>query len=174
MTLRCVSLLATVILVLAPISSWAGQSAAEARAHIAKVGAKDALSVWWGTQAWQDIYNGIASGKSEWLQVAALLKPASDAGGSEDLSDAVSEALPKNPEVVLRFVKDGKDFRDFTVEGACFASPRSETKSGALRYIKASERAVKKINAADLKDAKTRCLKSLAESRKEIQSWPAP
>src|SRR5262245_19536584 len=122
MTLRYVSLLAAAVLALAPISSWAGQSAAEARAHITKVGAKDALHMWWGTKAWQDVYDGIASGKTEWLQVAELLRPASDAGASEDLSDALSEALPKNPVGVLRFVKDGRGFEEFTVEEACFAS----------------------------------------------------
>lgn len=174
MRLRYVSLLAAAVLALAPVSSWAGQSAAEARAHIAKVGAKDALHTWWGTKAWQDVYDGIASGKTEWLQVAELLRPASDAGASEDLSDALSEALPKNPVGVLRFVKEGKGFEEFTVEEACFASPRSETKSVALRFLKTSELAVKKINAADLKDAKARCLKSLAESRQEVLSWPAP
>jgi hypothetical protein len=174
MTLRCVSLLAASVLALTSFSSWAGQSAREARTHIEKVGAKEALHTWWGTQAWQDVYDGIASGKAEWLQVAELLRPVSDAGASEDLSDAISNALPKNPEGVLRFVKDGKDFEEFTVEGACFVSPRSETKSGALRFLKASERAVKKIKAADLKDTKARCLKSLAESRLEVQSWPAP
>lgn len=174
MRLRYASLLVAPILAFAAASSWAGQTTREAKAHIANVGAKDALSTWWGTQAWQDIYDGIASGKPEWLQVAALLKPASDAGGSEDLGDAISEALPNNPEAILRFVKDGKDFRDFTVEGTCFASPRSETKSAALRFLKASERAVKRIDAVDLKDAKARCLKSLAESRQEVLSWPSP
>lgn len=174
MKLHYASLLVTCLLALASVSSWAGQNATEAKAHIAKVGAKDALHMWWGTKAWQDVYDGIASGKTDWLQVAELLRPASDAGASEDLSDALSEALPKNPVGVLRFVKDGKGFEEFTVEEACFASPRSETKSGALRFIKASERAVKKISAVDLKDAKARCLKSLAESRQEVLSWPAP
>lgn len=174
MTLRYASLLAASVLALASVSSWAGQTALEVKAHIAKVGAKDALHMWWGTKAWQDVYDGIASGKTEWLQVAELLQPASDAGASEDLRDAISEALPKNPLGVLRFVKDGSGYDEFTVEGACFASPRSETKSGALRFLKASERAVKKVNAADLKDAKARCLKSLIESRQEVLSWPAP
>lgn len=173
MTPRPVPYLAAAILLIVPFSSSAEISAEEARSLIADIGARGAMNAWWPTQTWQDIYDGIASGDIEWLQIAELLRRVSDAGSSEDLSDAISEALPKNPEVILRFVKDGKDFEEFTVEGACFASPRSEKSSEALNYLKTAEHAVKNVDAPDLQDAKVRCLKSLDESLNEVLSWPA-
>lgn len=48
----------------------------------------------------------VASGDSRWLNVAALLKPVADAGASEMLDGALSEALAKAPRRVLPLLSD--------------------------------------------------------------------
>jgi len=44
----------------------------------------------------------IETGNNSWLRVASMLKPAADAGASEGLNGALSIALVKRPQEVLR------------------------------------------------------------------------
>jgi hypothetical protein len=56
---------------------------------------------------------GVASGASEWLDVAVRLMPASDAAPGEILSMALQDALPQNPVGVLsRFSLGGISAHD--------------------------------------------------------------
>ena len=55
---------------------------------------------------WQYVTVEIAKGSSEWLTVASLLAPGSDADSAETLSEAVAVAIPCNPEGVLNIITD--------------------------------------------------------------------
>ncbi|MGE4482113.1 hypothetical protein [Acidocella sp.] len=58
------------------------------------------LSAGTGDQ-WTDVLNQISTGNNEWLEVAAALRPGTDAGTGEDLTGALAYALLKNPQGVL-------------------------------------------------------------------------
>jgi len=56
------------------------------------------------TERWYDLLRNVAGGDPEWLEVAARLRPASDAAATEELTDAVAEAMTISPERVLEMI----------------------------------------------------------------------
>ncbi len=59
-----------------------------------------------GEKEWQYVTTEIGKGSGDWLKVASLLAPGSDAGSAETLSEAVASAIPYNPEGVLNIITD--------------------------------------------------------------------
>ncbi|WP_342754500.1 hypothetical protein AAGQ96_21305 [Pantoea sp. MBD-2R] len=55
---------------------------------------------------WQYVTAEIGKGSSEWLTVAGLLVPGSDADSAETLSEAVGTAIPHNPAGVLNIITE--------------------------------------------------------------------
>lgn len=90
---------------------------------------------------WDRLIDKIESGEKGWLDVAKALKPASDAGASEDLSGAVAVALLKNPIDVLTMAQQGP----FTVDNVCTCPYVVETPDGqkvADNYLNEAEKAL--------------------------------
>jgi hypothetical protein len=88
----------------APTAPVDSSSSATLRA-IESLGAPKILDSAFRNPAYEDwLDEHIASGDSGWLAVAARLRPASDASGSEDLDLALAGALPHAPERVLRLL----------------------------------------------------------------------
>lgn len=72
---------------------------------------------------WDRVVEKIATGANDWLEVAKALKPASDAGASEDLNGALAMALVKRPVEVLFLAQMGP----FSVKDVCFCPYMDET-----------------------------------------------
>lgn len=53
-------------------------------------------------QDWLEIEAYISSGDAQWVALASELYPGADAGTSEGLIIALADALPKNPDAVLK------------------------------------------------------------------------
>jgi hypothetical protein len=106
----------------------------------------------------EPICNGISSGSRDWLRVAVLLHPVSDAGASESLDDCVAHALPKAPARVLSLATQGFRLRDICLPALIEAEP------GVARpQIEAAERALRPSLRAALEPARKECL-ALARS----------
>jgi hypothetical protein len=112
------------------------------------------------------VYPGISSGKKEWIDVAVALEPGADAGGSEELGDALSLALLKRPGVVLPQLKKlwwkGSD--------TCYFGWDSEFPENMTvrEYVNRLERAVKNRSNNVPHDLATSCLSGIAKTRKEL------
>lgn len=90
---------------------------------------------------WDGIIERIGTGEKDWLEVAKLLKPASDAGSAEDLNGALAAALLKNPIDVLTMVQKGP----FDISDVCSCPYVVETpdeEAVADKYLKEAERAL--------------------------------
>ena len=99
-------------------------SAATILARIQQEGAPAVLwSLWNQEKPFQLMLNGISRGNAEWLKVARLLRPVSDAGASLSLDTAVSEALPHAPSRVLPLLSAGI----FKIEDVCRSSTWVDT-----------------------------------------------
>lgn len=55
---------------------------------------------------WRYVTGEIAKGGSDWLNLAVLLAPGSDADSAETLSEAVGAAIPHNPSGVLSVITE--------------------------------------------------------------------
>ncbi len=101
------SILLALVLV-AQTSQGSSTFLSEVRELIAAQGPKGALSTLFGDNArWEAVLGAVATGKKEWLSVAAQLRPASDAHATETLNMAIQEALPHNSVAVLELVASG-------------------------------------------------------------------
>jgi len=126
------------------------------RAH----GAEAVLAKLWtdDERLFLPVASRIASGDPCWLQVAAALKPASDAGSSEELEGAMSRALALHPERVLPYLTDAQPFPLETVcEGVQIAVDQERTVHAWLRK---AERALQRaaVPSPDVERKRKRCL----------------
>jgi len=113
---RTACVMAILLLAVGPVSAEQSREAEGASARttsqqvLAMVkadGARDTVLRLVRTGAWESsVLPGIATGDRRWVEVAVLLSAETDAGGGEDLDDALSEALLKRPYVVLPRIKD--------------------------------------------------------------------
>ncbi|GAA3586073.1 hypothetical protein GCM10023078_12320 [Gibbsiella greigii] len=55
---------------------------------------------------WQYVTGEIGKGGRDWIKIAALLAPGSDADSAETLSEAVGTAIPHNPSGVLSIITE--------------------------------------------------------------------
>jgi hypothetical protein len=83
--------------------------AATVLAEIKHRGARAVAATLWSSDnaRWDKVIGNIDHGSREWLQVAAALRPGTDAGASEALDEAVFLALKAAPASVLRLLKAG-------------------------------------------------------------------
>jgi len=88
--------------------------------EIYTIGSKAVIEKLWNSDEthpndWDRLMEKIESGEKKWLEVAKSLKPASDAGSSEELNGAMSLALLKNPLDVLSMIQTGP----FNISDVC-------------------------------------------------------
>ncbi|GEM_PF-6915266 len=94
----------------------------------------------------------IETGEKEWLEVARLLAPGSDAASAESLVYSVARALPRSPRQVLSLVAETENdpAGRFTVDRICI-SPFIEPEPGVSeRYLIEAE---KKLESTDTSDS---------------------
>ena len=126
--------------------------------EVAAQGPRAVLTRLWNDQRQFDaVCDGIQTGDRRWLEVARLLKQASDAGSALSLNYSVARAIPRAPERVLRLIGDG-----FTVNDVC-TSPYIEPKPGvAEQYQRKAAGALATVRKPELASVRAACLAAIA------------
>jgi hypothetical protein len=140
-------------------------SATALRADIRSLGAKQVLweRLWSSPNVFDDLIGKVEQGNPAWLEIAQSLYSASDAGASEMLTYALVKALPKRPADVLRSTSRARQGRAIDLETVCSAGIYYEdTDTTQKEWKAASTRAVSRIRANDLRQAREACLKNLS------------
>lgn len=131
-------------------------------------GAEKVIRQIFESDAWQvHVYPGISSGDPQWLQVAKILRPSTDAGASEEMNNALSLALLKRPYAVLPVLKNLWWEKDIDI---CYFGWDSEFPDMTVRaYVNQLEKALGKT--ANEKNAELRksCLKGIEKTRNELR-----
>jgi hypothetical protein len=135
-------------------------------AEISDLGPRAVIDILWNSDEnhpndWDRMMEKIGSGESRWLEVAQLLKPASDAGSSEDLNGALAVALLKNPGDVLAMAQVGP----FAVNDVCtcpYVVETPEEEEIADTYLNSAEKALAEmtvpVNNPSLDTVRNNCL----------------
>jgi len=122
---------------------------------------------------WLELLRGIATGKTQWLAVATKLRPASDAGASEQLALAVGEALANRAGNVLSIAVPG-----FTISSVCSGpdvdDKRFDSYRLAMAAIEKRERRVRAVKNERLAAIRDRCLTELEQAKLGVASFYAP
>jgi len=136
-------------------------------------GAKEVIARLTSDENWTEfekVCDEIETGKKEWLEVAKLLAPGSDAATAESLIISVARALPKSPRHVLSLVAETEQDPKggFTVEMIC-TSPFIESEPGVSeRYLIETEKTLASTDTSDNIQLNTLRLKCLDNIHKTI------
>ena len=142
-------------------------SASEILRQVEDEGSRAVLRrLWSAPDVFEKLCSRIASGRSDWLEVAKALKSGADAAASLSLNYAVARALPVAPARVLALVGQG-----FAVTDIC-TSPFVEPERGvAEQYRLQAIDALRKPFSPQLEKAREECLQHL---RAPLGSEAAP
>lgn len=114
----------------------------------------------------EKVCDQIETGKKNWLEVAKLLLPGSDAATTEGLVYSVSRALPKATRQVLELIAETENDPKwaFRVENTCISTFIEPEPGVAERYLIETRRALELTNTNDnpkLNNLRLNCLKSI-------------
>jgi hypothetical protein len=127
----------------------------------------------WGKPEWDDLLVKVETGQTDWLQVAVMIYPGTDAGSAEELTYAVGAALLHDPHQVLLRVAPV-----LGLEGICSApdidDPRWSTKQKAVANLDDRIAAVRRLSDPSVAAARASCLKYLHEDRALLLSPNSP
>ncbi|HJT17127.1 MAG TPA: hypothetical protein VJ853_07060 [Thermoanaerobaculia bacterium] len=106
-----------------------------------------------------------ADGELCWMEVADSLRSVSDAGASEELDEAMSQALANNPERVLPFfVRDGGFHIDIVCSGSQVAP---EDNAKFRRWVKQARSALEKLQVPPgLERERKQCLAEVERAKR--------
>lgn len=135
---------------------------------IASSGARSTLErIYANRSQWDAVLAGIATGSSEWLSVAKLLKPVSDAGSSEQITIALGEALEHEPERILALAGEG-----FSLSAICDAPDvddgRYNSYDSAIAAIDRRILHLKAIAIPKFQQSATACVNTLSAAKVDI------
>jgi hypothetical protein len=165
-------LLITLIVVLTPMVVYSAESSTlkipkEITQAAKSRGATKVVAELFNTGTWAKyVYPGISSGDKQWLDVAVVLKPGTDAGASEELNDALSLALLRQPDLVLPILKKmwWKDS-----EACSFGWDSEFPEDMTVRtYVNRLEKAVIKSSNKETAELRKSCLRGIAQTRREL------
>lgn len=129
-------------------------TADEVIARIHRDGGKIVLADLWKHESeFEAMLSGIESADRYWLQVAALLRPFSDAGASEQIDMAVGRALPKDAERVLHMI----NHNGFELDFVCTSPFDEPTHEVAKEYERKTLAALAALFDPDLKSIAAEC-----------------
>jgi len=128
--------------------------------------------------AWDALTKGISSGDERWLCIAKRFQGTAEAGGAQELQIAVGYALERNPQGVLRLLRDGFS----TASAVCGCEGIEDGLGGdfdkALGIVGRRRAAVAKASAAELEAQRRDCLRWLdrleGKIRHHERDWFAP
>ena len=124
--------------------------------------------------AWtSSVLPDVASARSDWIDVARVLYPGSDAGGREELEeleDALSEALLKAPYRVLPLVRELWWKPPTTV---CTFGWDSELPGGVESYVQRLKISLSTSPPAPLGRLRSECLQGIEATLKEVKAKKA-
>ncbi|WP_099490414.1 hypothetical protein [Stenotrophomonas maltophilia] len=148
----------TVFLLVLALASQAAVAADRPSAQavlnrVANEGERKVLwDLWRHERKFGQVTSGIESGDPAWLEVAAALKPFSDAGASLSINYAVARALPKAPERVLALTT-----QRFKLEDIC-TSPFIEPDPGvAEAYERRTLAALSRLKGTSVASVAAEC-----------------
>ena len=121
--------------------------------------------LWDRNRGWDEVMAKIATGKKEWLDVAAALRPGTDGGASQTLDEAVFLALQSAPVAVLKLL-DGNPFDTDSVCSSNIGTDYSPEKS--IRFVRDRIIVLHRLSDPDLQAVRTHCLNSLRAALKEL------
>lgn len=115
---------------------------------------------------WSTVTAGIARGEPDWLEIAPLIRPGTQAGSDEEFSMALTAALTTNPSGSLRLMALEKGGSD----GYCVATDYETPPEQIRAYYIAAIANVERVTEPELQGIKAACLKQLREEA----ARPAP
>jgi hypothetical protein len=110
------------------------------------------------------VENGVASGDADWVALAPLVAPGTDAGASEGLSIALADALPKAPDAVLGVLTEGGG-GPLDVARVCSAPFIEDTPKHHVAYVQAAVKALDRPLPPKIRPAGQACLTRLRQVR---------
>jgi hypothetical protein len=124
---------------------------AEIRKVIQVEGPKNAVMTLWSANKWEAFMDKISSGDGTFIALAPEIRPGTDAGSAEDLTNSLAEGLPRNPRAVLRVLDLSSDVV-LGVENVCSVPLIDDTEARARAYKVKALRAVRSVyKSQDLK-----------------------
>jgi len=126
---------------------------------------------------WEPLFEGICEGQPAWLKVAVRLRLVSDAGASEDLNQALAEAMLHVPHEILRILAASPDggsgrFRTEFVCGNFEVLHRRglpSEREDVLRWLARQEAAVRKVKDDELQVVANACTRSIGGARESAR-----
>jgi len=145
--------------------------AAEVRRMIKEMGARKTIDKLYDDEAiWIRIKEEIATGKKEWVEVATLLYPGSDAGSAEMIDIALGEALKNAPELVLGIIGDPD-----RLEVVCKSINVDEQKFSSLRKsideVEERIRVLSRVKDPKLEVSAKRCIAHLEQLIQSLHKY---
>jgi hypothetical protein len=140
------------------------------RREIKATGATATVNRLWarvGRSDWDLVIEQIAMGKPEWLALVPEIKPGTDAGATEDLILALSEALPKNTSGVLKLI--GTD-PILSYDQIC-KSPVMEggTMDEVREYLASAQAALENLKDPSVEDRRMKCLAEIKKGMRRVK-----
>lgn len=165
-------LIAGLLLIFNPLASMASATTLitsdTVLTHIKSVGAKQTVADYFSKPEWEAIKGGIASGNSNWLKVYALLEPVADGEAGEDLSEAVSEAIPAQPFVVLPMLVNADHV---AIEQLCTFTFEAKIPSGGVNaYLTRLEKALRKADNGEQQEIRNSCQRGIDVTRSSFRN----
>jgi hypothetical protein len=158
-----VGALLIVVLAAQPVAAVAPFSATDVRREISSDGASATVQSLWRAGRWVVVENGVASGDVDWVALAPIVAPGTDAGTSEGLSIALADALPKSPQAVLSVVTPGGG-GPLDLARVCSAPFIEDTPAHHAAYLQATLEALARPMPIALRPAAKACLAQIRQA----------
>jgi hypothetical protein len=121
--------------------------------------------LWANPQGWDRVIRAIAQGTPDGLAVALALRSGSDAGASEELTEAVTRALLTSPAAVLRTL-----IPPYRLDAVCSVpSDPPMTYEEAVAELDRLRASVASLRDSDLADRRAACLRSFDDGRAPLR-----
>ena len=118
--------------------------------------------------AWtSSVLPGVASARSDWIDVARVLYPGTDAGGREELEDALSEALLKAPYVLLPLLRE---LWWKTPATLCTFGWDNELPGGVENYVQSLKKSLSAAPPAQRALPRSECLQGIEATLNEVKA----